>query len=55
MDAIALRRTKTQKMKGKRMVDLPEKKIVLTKVELKGEERELYDTMATEGRLTIGK
>ena len=55
MDAIALRRTKLQKVKGRRMVDLPEKKVVLTKLELKGEERQLYDTMAKEGKVIIGK
>ena len=55
MNAIALRRTKTQKVKGKLLVDLPLKKVVLTKLELKGEERQLYDTMAKEGRVTIGK
>ncbi|XP_077988188.1 helicase-like transcription factor [Glandiceps talaboti] len=55
MRSIAMRRTKTQKVDGKPLVELPDKKIYIQSVELSEEERTMYDTMASEGRITIGK
>ena len=55
MGQIALRRTKTQKVKGELLVDLPSKQVFIQHVELSAEERAVYDSMAKEGRLTIGK
>ncbi|XP_071803107.1 helicase-like transcription factor [Asterias amurensis] len=55
MGQIALRRTKTQKVKGELLVDLPSKQVFIQHVELSVEERAVYDSMAKEGKLTIGK
>ena len=55
MEQIALRRTKSQKVKGKLLVDLPTKKVFIQHVELSADERAVYDSMAKEGRLAIGK
>ena len=50
-----MRRTKTQQVDGKPLVELPERQVFVQPVELSLEERELYDSMAKEGRLAIGK
>ncbi|XP_071949768.1 helicase-like transcription factor [Antedon mediterranea] len=55
MRAIALRRTKTQKIDGKPLVELPERNVYVQSVELSEEERKVYETMAKEGRLAIGR
>ncbi|XP_038045118.1 helicase-like transcription factor, partial [Patiria miniata] len=55
MEQLALRRTKTQKVKGQLLVDLPAKTVFIQKVELSAEERAVYDSMAKEGKLAIGK
>nr|XP_006824708.1 PREDICTED: helicase-like transcription factor-like [Saccoglossus kowalevskii] len=55
MKGIAMRRTKTQKVNGKPLVELPDKKVFLQTVELSDDERALYETMAKEGRVKIGK
>ncbi|XP_033118246.1 helicase-like transcription factor [Anneissia japonica] len=55
MRAIALRRTKTQMVDGKPLVELPERKVYVQTVELSEEERKVYEAMAKEGRLAIGR
>ena len=55
MEQIALRRTKTQKVDGQLLVDLPAKSVFIQKVELSADERAVYDSMASEGKLAIGK
>ena len=55
MRSIALRRTKTQQVDGRPLVELPDRQVFIQPVELSLEERKLYDSMAKEGRLVIGK
>ena len=56
MKVIALRRTKTQRgSNGKPIVDIPEKNIFVSYVELSPEERDIYKAVAEEGKITIGK
>lgn len=55
MGSIALRRTKTQQVNGKPLVELPDRQVFVQPVELSLEERKLYDSMAREGKLVIGK
>ena len=50
-----MRRTKIQQIDGKPLVDLPERQVFVQPVELSLEERKLYDSMAKEGKLVIGK
>lgn len=49
MEAIALRRTKDMKINGRSLVELPPKDVQIHPVELSDEERELYDSVETEG------
>ncbi|KAL3846898.1 hypothetical protein ACJMK2_017850 [Sinanodonta woodiana] len=53
MSHIALRRTKTQKVNNKPLVELPEKRVYLEYITLSGEEREAYNTMLNEGKLIV--
>jgi SWI/SNF-related matrix-associated actin-dependent regulator of chromatin subfamily A3 len=55
MGIVAMRRTKTQKINGKPLVELPDRQLFIQPVELSLEERKLYDSMATEGKLVVGK
>jgi len=55
MRSIAMRRTKTQQVDGKPLVELPDRQVFIQPVELSLEERQLYDSMAKEGKLVIGK
>ena len=55
MKRIALRRTKTQKVGGKPLVDLPAKNIFINYIELSKEERDVYKAVADRGKVTIGK
>ena len=50
-----MRRTKTQQVDGKPLVELPDRQVFIQPVELSLEERKLYDSMTKEGRLVIGK
>ena len=50
-----MRRTKIQQVDGKPLVELPERQVFVQPVELSLEERKLYDSMAKEGKLVIGK
>lgn len=55
MGSIAMRRTKTQQVDGQPLVELPDRQVYVQPVELSLEERKLYDSMAKEGKLVIGK
>ena len=55
MQIVALRRTKTQKVNNKPIVELPDRDVYIQPVELSLEERKLYDSMASEGKLVVGK
>ncbi|XP_031557289.1 helicase-like transcription factor, partial [Actinia tenebrosa] len=54
MHIVAMRRTKSQKVNGKPLVELPDRQLFIQPVELSLEERKLYDSMANEGKLLIG-
>jgi SWI/SNF-related matrix-associated actin-dependent regulator of chromatin subfamily A3 len=55
MGHLALRRTKTQEVNGKPLVQLPERKVFIEHVKLSEEERKTYDSMQNEGRLIVSK
>jgi len=55
MKVIALRRTKTQLIDGKPIVQLPEKSIFMNYIELSPEERDIYKAVSEKGKVTIGK
>ncbi|KAG5847356.1 hypothetical protein ANANG_G00125170 [Anguilla anguilla] len=52
---ITLRRTKTSKMAGRTVVQLPEKRVFVQKVTMSEEERLEYETVKREGRDAIGR
>uniref|UniRef100_H3AGZ3 Helicase like transcription factor n=1 Tax=Latimeria chalumnae TaxID=7897 RepID=H3AGZ3_LATCH len=52
---ITLRRTKRSKVKGKPVVELPERKVFVQQVTLSEEERKMYDSMKNEGKTIIGR
>ncbi|ELW65142.1 Helicase-like transcription factor [Tupaia chinensis] len=52
---ITLRRTKTSKIKGKPVLELPERKVFIQHIILSDEEREIYQSVKNEGRATIGR
>ena len=51
MKLIAMRRTKTQKMNGKRIVELPERTVFIQKIEMTSQERKIYNTIKNEGKV----
>ncbi|KAK2090484.1 hypothetical protein P7K49_031740 [Saguinus oedipus] len=51
---ITLRRTKTSKIKGKPVLELPERKVFIQHITLSDEERKIYQSVKNEGRATIG-
>ncbi|KFP05770.1 Helicase-like transcription factor, partial [Calypte anna] len=53
--SITLRRTKTSKVKGKPVLELPERKVLIQHVTLTEEERQLYQSVKTEGRAAISR
>lgn len=53
METIALRRTKDMKINGQSLVELPPKDVQIRPVELSHEERELYNSVETEGRKVV--
>ena len=55
MKVIALRRTKTQIIDGKPIVELPEKSVFMNYIELTREERDIYKAVSEKGKVTIGK
>ncbi|XP_006895634.1 PREDICTED: helicase-like transcription factor [Elephantulus edwardii] len=52
---ITLRRTKTSKVKGKPVLELPERKVFIQHITLSEEERKIYQSVKNEGRATIGR
>uniref|UniRef100_H0WY85 Helicase-like transcription factor n=1 Tax=Otolemur garnettii TaxID=30611 RepID=H0WY85_OTOGA len=50
-----LRRTKTSKIKGKPVLELPERKVFIQHITLSDEERKIYQSVKNEGRATIGR
>ncbi|BFY99337.1 hypothetical protein BsWGS_02381 [Bradybaena similaris] len=53
MRNLALRRTKTQQVNGKPLLELPARNVVLKKLTLSQEQREAYDLMENEGKILI--
>ncbi|KFP82457.1 Helicase-like transcription factor, partial [Apaloderma vittatum] len=53
--SITLRRTKTSKVKGKPVLDLPERKVLIQHVTLTEEERQIYQSVKTEGKAAISR
>ncbi|KAJ8786108.1 hypothetical protein J1605_006542 [Eschrichtius robustus] len=52
---ITLRRTKTSKIRGKPVLELPERKVFIQHITLSDEERKIYQSVKNEGRATIGR
>uniref|UniRef100_A0A8C5L7G6 Helicase-like transcription factor n=1 Tax=Jaculus jaculus TaxID=51337 RepID=A0A8C5L7G6_JACJA len=52
---ITLRRTKTSKVRGKPVLELPERKVFIQHVTLSEEERKLYQSVKREGKAAIGR
>ncbi|XP_071999196.1 helicase-like transcription factor isoform X1 [Engystomops pustulosus] len=53
--SITLRRTKTTKVKGKLLLQLPERKVYMQYIKLSTEEREIYESVQNEGKAVIGR
>ncbi|XP_010181283.1 PREDICTED: helicase-like transcription factor, partial [Mesitornis unicolor] len=53
--SITLRRTKTSKVKGKPVLELPERKVLIQYVTLSEEERQVYQSVKKEGKATISR
>ncbi|XP_050758164.1 helicase-like transcription factor [Gymnogyps californianus] len=53
--SITLRRTKTSKVKGKPILELPERKVLIQPVTLTEEERQIYQSVKKEGRDAISR
>ncbi|NXW10518.1 HLTF factor, partial [Fregetta grallaria] len=53
--SITLRRTKTSKVKGKPILELPERKVLIQHVTLTEEERQIYQSVKKEGRAAISR
>uniref|UniRef100_A0A8D0EXG2 Helicase like transcription factor n=1 Tax=Strix occidentalis caurina TaxID=311401 RepID=A0A8D0EXG2_STROC len=53
--SITLRRTKTSKVKGKPVLELPERKVLIQHVTLTEEERQVYQSMKKEGKAAISR
>ncbi|KAM4693493.1 helicase-like transcription factor [Discoglossus pictus] len=52
---ITLRRTKTSKVKGKPVLELPERKVFVQHINLSDEERQIYESVKKEGKAVIGR
>ncbi|KAM9316484.1 helicase-like transcription factor [Gastrophryne carolinensis] len=52
--SITLRRTKTTKVNGKPVLQLPERKVYIQHIKLSPEERNLYESVKNEGKTIIG-
>ncbi|KAM9279237.1 helicase-like transcription factor [Morus bassanus] len=53
--SITLRRTKTSKVKGKPILDLPERKVLIQHITLTEEERQIYESVKKEGKAAISR
>ncbi|XP_030072905.1 helicase-like transcription factor [Microcaecilia unicolor] len=52
---ITLRRTKTSKVNGKAVLELPERKVFIQHVTLSEDERQIYESVKNESRAVIGR
>ncbi|XP_029470884.1 LOW QUALITY PROTEIN: helicase-like transcription factor [Rhinatrema bivittatum] len=52
---ITLRRTKTSKVKGKAVLELPERKVFIQHITLSEDERQVYESLKHEGRAVISR
>ncbi|KAJ7420394.1 helicase-like transcription factor [Willisornis vidua] len=55
MRSITLRRCKTSQVKGKPILELPERKVLIQYVTLTEEERQIYQSVKNEGKATISR
>lgn len=55
MKGITLRRTKTSRVGGRPVVELPEKKVFIQHVILSEEERQQYERVRMDGRAIIAR
>ncbi|XP_069104006.1 helicase-like transcription factor [Argopecten irradians] len=55
MSAIALRRTKTQKLNDKPLVELPDRKVFVEHIKMTEDERNVYEAMQNEGKVIVSK
>uniref|UniRef100_A0A8C4JKZ7 Helicase like transcription factor n=1 Tax=Dromaius novaehollandiae TaxID=8790 RepID=A0A8C4JKZ7_DRONO len=53
--SITLRRTKISKVKGKPILELPERKVLIQHVTLAEEERQIYQSVKKEGKVAINR
>ncbi|XP_064929315.1 helicase-like transcription factor isoform X7 [Columba livia] len=53
--SITLRRTKTSKVKGKPVLELPERKVLIQHVTLTEEERRIYESVKKEGKAAVSR
>ena len=53
MGHLALRRTKTQEVNGKPLVQLPDRKVYIERVKFSEEEKKMYETMQKAGKLIV--
>ncbi|XP_078061506.1 helicase-like transcription factor [Mustelus asterias] len=52
---ITLRRTKTSKVNGKPVIELPERTVFVQHITLSDEEKQIYESVKNEGRAIIGR
>ncbi|XP_067898712.1 helicase-like transcription factor [Heterodontus francisci] len=52
---ITLRRTKTSKVNGKPVIELPERRVFVQHITLSDEEKQIYESVKNEGRAIIGR
>ncbi|XP_059849322.1 helicase-like transcription factor isoform X1 [Hypanus sabinus] len=52
---ITLRRTKTSKVNGKPVIELPSRKVFIQHITLSDEEKQIYESVKNEGRAIIGR
>ncbi|XP_054022731.1 helicase-like transcription factor [Dryobates pubescens] len=52
---ITLRRTKTSKVKGRPVLELPERKVLIQHITLTEEERQIYQSVKTEGKAAVSR
>lgn len=53
MEAICLRRTKSDQVNGRPLVALPEKKVIMKELDFEKEEKIVYDAYHSKGRELI--
>ena len=55
LNAVALRRVKTQMQNGAPLLSLPRRDVYVEQIQLSEEERLAYDVMQHEGRIIVNK